>query len=544
MKTPKIACTALILLTGIFAAACSSDRETEAADRVEIDGLGEGLHFPYNPDESVTFSISTNKTWSIAKSGLDWLTVSQMNGGSKLPATITLTAALNDDLERSGELTVYAGARVQRVTVTQEAFPIVPTLTLDGLTDDTIEFDFPDLEPVTFSLYANVAWTALPEGLDWAEVSPLSGERKQQATITVTPSANGGDARQGTITFRAEGIEPVVVTVRQAAYRDDPILRVTGFGKDNTIAFPEEPEAPVTLQIHCNRNWSIVTEGLDWLTVTPASGTPSPNPADITLTASQNTGKARTGTLTVRTDDPALEDVVITVSQEAKALEPIAWWTLTDEALKKYSGATWPSGTAPWPDDDTWPDDNILGRMFADKPAGTTAYGQWHKVNSAPSYLPECLISSDGKGHYGVKRVWTDDNLEFTIPVKNFAAGQAVNIRYGARSKKEGPRYWMVEYFDQGTWKPTSSQEYTFAKNGARVTATYELTAGDKVLNINETARFTEAVDDGVIRFRIRCVSGAYSIANAVRTKPSTAAPRFCQWSTGDNDAISFYLVD
>ena len=356
MKTLKIACTALILLAGTFAAACSSDTETEAADRVEIDGLDEGVHFPYDPEEGVSFSISANKTWSISKSGLDWLTVSQMNGGSKLPATITLTAAPNDDLERSGELTVYAGAHVQRVTVTQDAFPIVPTLTLDGLTDDTLEFEFSDLDPVTFSVYANVAWTALPEELDWAEVSPLSGERKKRTTITVTPSANGGDARQGTITFRAEEMEPVVVTVRQTAYRDDPLLTVTGFGKNNTIEFPEVPEAPAALQILCNRSWTVVKEGLDWLTVTPESGTSSPTPADITLTASKNTGKARTGTLTIHPDDPALEDVVITVSQKAKSLEPIAWWTLTDEALKKYSGDNWLTG----------------GRMFADKPAGTT----------------------------------------------------------------------------------------------------------------------------------------------------------------------------
>ena len=315
MKTLKIACTALILLAGTFAAACSSDTETEAADRVEIDGLDEEVHFPYDPEEGVSFSISANKTWSISKSGLDWLTVSQMNGGSKLPATITLTAAPNDDLERSGELTVYAGAHVQRVTVTQDAFPIVPTLTLDGLTDDTLEFEFSDLDPVTFSVYANVAWTAHPEELDWAEVSPLSGERKKRTTITVNPSANGGDARQGTITFRAEEMEPVVVTVRQTAYRDDPLLTVTGFGKNNTIEFPEVPEAPAALQILCNRSWTVVKEGLDWLTVTPESGTSSPTPADITLTASKNTGKARTGTLTIHPDDPALEDVVITVSQ-------------------------------------------------------------------------------------------------------------------------------------------------------------------------------------------------------------------------------------
>lgn len=530
MKTLKIACTALILLAGTFAAACSSDTETEAADRVEIDGLDEGVHFPYDPEEGVSFSISANKTWSISKSGLDWLTVSQMNGGSKLPATITLTAAPNDDLERSGELTVYAGAHVQRVTVTQDAFPIVPTLTLDGLTDDTLEFEFSDLDPVTFSVYANVAWTALPEELDWAEVSPLSGERKKRTTITVTPSANGGDARQGTITFRAEEMEPVVVTVRQTAYRDDPLLTVTGFGKNNTIEFPEVPEAPAALQILCNRSWTVVKEGLDWLTVTPESGISSPTPADITLTASKNTGKARTGTLTIHPDDPALEDVVITVSQKAKSLEPLAWWTLTDEALKKYSGDDWIDG----------------GKMTADKPDGTTAYGQWNKVNDAPVYTPEYIISSKGEGHYAVKRIWTDDNLEFTVPVKDFAAGSAVNFRFSMSGVATAPKYWTVEYFDQGTWKPTSSQEFTYAKNGLRVTATYELTKANAVTNVNETARFAEAVGDGVIRFRIRCASGACQTdGKSVPTEPGSASTiRIRQLSTGGLDAIAFYPAD
>ncbi len=526
MKTLKLACTVLILLTGIFAAACSSDPETEAVDQVEIDGLDENLHFPYDPAESVTFSISANKTWSISKSGLDWLTVSQMNGGSKLPATITLTAAPNDDLERSGELTIYAGAHVQRVTVTQDAYPIVPTITLEGLTDNTLEFEFSDLEPVTFSLYANVAWTADKENLDWAEVSPLSGERKQEATITVTPSSNGGEAREGKITFRAEAMEPVVVTVRQTAYRDEPQLSVTGFGENNTIKFPEVPEASVTLQILCNRNWTVIKEGLDWLTVTPESGTTSPDPVEVTLTASQNTGKARTGTLTIHPDDPELDDIVITVSQEAKLL---AWWTLTDEALKENSGENWTKN----------------GKMIADKPAGTAAYGQWNKVNDAPAYTTKYIISSKGEGHYAIQKFWTDDNLEFSIPVKDFAAGSAVNIRYAMSGVASAPRYYMVEYFDAGAWKPTSSKSYTFEGDGAQVTATYELPAGNSVVDVNETARFTEAVADGVIRLRIRCVSGAYLINNTVVTAPGRSPTiRIRQWSTGDNDAISFYLAE
>ena len=107
------------------------------------------------------------------------------------------------------------------------------------------------------------------------------------------------------------------------------------------------------------------------------------------------------------------------------------------------------------------------------------------------------------------------------------------------------PKYWTVEYFDQGTWKPNSSQEFTYAKNGLRVTATYELTKANAVTNVNETARFTEAVTDGVIRFRIRCASGACTIENkAVNTPGSASTIRIRQLSTGGLDAIAFYPAD
>ena len=327
MTTLKIACASLLLLSGGMAASCSSDTETEAADRVEVSGLDDTVRFTYDAAESVAFTVASNKTWSIAKNGLDWLTVSQMNGGSKLPATVRLTAEANDDLERSGHLTIYAGALAQTVTVTQEACPVVPTITLGGLADNTIAFEFTDTEPVTFKLYANVDWTADKQNLGWAEVAPLSGARKQEATITVTPTANPGDAREGFVTFRAEGMEPVVVTVRQAAYRDEPMLVVTG-ADENRLAFANTPEAPTALHILCNRGWAITKTDLDWLTVSPAAGTASAEPAEVTLTAEPNDGAARSGTLTVRADDPALADVVITVSQAAKGNPLLAWWTL------------------------------------------------------------------------------------------------------------------------------------------------------------------------------------------------------------------------
>ena len=71
------------------------------------------------------------------------------------------------------------------------------------------------------------------------------------------------------------------------------------------------------------------------------------------------------------------------------------------------------------------------------------------------------------------------------------------------------------------------------------------MTKANAVTNVNETARFTEAVTDGVIRFRIRCASGACTIENkAVNTPGSASTIRIRQLSTGGLDAIAFYPAD
>ena len=528
MTTLKIACASLLLLSGVMAASCSSDTETEAADRVEVSGLDDTVRFTYDAAESVAFTVASNKTWSIAKNGLDWLTVSQMNGGSKLPATVRLTAEANDDLERSGHLTIYAGALAQTVTVTQEACPVVPTITLGGLADNTIAFEFTDTEPVTFKLYANIDWTADKQNLGWAEVAPLSGARKQEATITVTPTANPGDAREGSVSFRAEGMEPVVVTVRQAAYRDEPMLVVTG-ADENRLAFANTPEAPTALHILCNRGWTITKTDLDWLTVSPAAGTASAEPAEVTLTAEPNDGAARSGTLTVRADDPALADVVITVSQAAKGNPLLAWWTLSDETLKTVN-AGWPAS----------------GKILPDQPAGTTAYGQWNHVAQTPDYTTKLIISSDGKGHYAIQQIWTEDNMEFVIPVKNFAAGTSVNFRCGMSGTGTAPKYWSIDYFDQGEWKTAGTQEFTFPVGDKRVTATFELTGANAETDIDQTVTFTQPVADGSVRIRLRCADGACRTdGKSLLTKPGSAGTiRLRQWSTGELDAIAFYRID
>lgn len=465
---------------GMTMSSCSSDPEVEAADSVEVRNLQDEICFAYDSEEPLAFSIVSNKTWSIAKSNLDWLEVSQMNGGSKYPSTVLLTPSVNDDLERSGILTVYAGATTRRVTIVQEAFPIVPEITLrSGLPDDkTLRFSYTDAAPVTFTIYSNIAWQASTSGLDgWAEVAPLEGARKQETEIVVTPTPNEGDERSGTITFTGEGLEePLVVNVSQEAVDPTPLLIVSGI-KDGQVAFANAPEAPFTFSVQCNRRWEITGENLDWLTVEPSSGRSSLIPVEVALTARDNElYEPLEGQLTLHVYDDAIEDVTITVTQDANK-RLLAQWTMDD--------------TVPWKTYN--PNFAADGRMKADLPEGTGAVAAWQQVNATVggnSYTASFKISNDGTA-YSFNKIWNDDHLLIYVPVENMGAGAQINIRYSvAMNGSKMPRFWVVEWSaGDGVWTPTSISSFpwlgTSGQNSKNMyfDATYAMP--------NETAAFS-----------------------------------------------------
>lgn len=518
---------------GMSMSSCSSDPEVEAADSVEVRNLQDEICFAYDSEEPLAFSIVSNKTWSIAKSNLDWLEVSQMNGGSKYPSTVLLTPSVNDDLERSGILTVYAGATTRRVTIVQEAFPIVPEITLrSGLPDDkTLRFSYTDAAPVTFTIYSNIAWQASTSGLDgWAEVAPLEGARKQETEIVVTPTPNEGDERSGTITFTGEGLEePLVVNVSQEAIDPTPLLIVSGI-KDGQIAFANAPEAPFTFSVQCNRRWEITGENLDWLTVEPSSGRSSLIPVEVALTARDNElYEPLEGRLTLHVYDDAIEDVTITVTQDANK-RLLAQWTMDD--------------TVPWKTYN--PNFAADGRMKADLPEGTGAVAAWQQVNATVggnSYTASFKISNDGTA-YSFNKIWNDDHLLIYVPVENMGAGAQINIRYSvAMNGSKMPRFWVVEWSaGDSVWTPTSISSFpwlgTSGQNSKNMyfDATYAMpnetaafSSPYRYIDISETATIPVDIENGALWFRIRC-SDATHTSYSSKTERTEAEGPYNGW--------------
>ena len=49
---------------------------------------------------------------------------------------------------------------------------------------------------------------------------------------------------------------------------------------------------------------------------------------------------------------------------------------------------------------------------------------------------------------------WPGDWWLFTIPEMTIKAGTVINAKFHARASGTGMKYWMLEYYDGGEWKP------------------------------------------------------------------------------------------
>lgn len=512
----------LLAVAGFLISGCVAEegKPDEKKDSVELTGFQESINLSYDGSETAAFKVVSDMTWSVTKSaGSDWLTISPANGGANTPAEVTISVAPNDDLERTASFTFYCASVEKTATVTQAAFPIVPEIDV-RLEEKTIPFEFNVLDPVQFTVWANVAWMVEKTNLDWLEVTPSEGERKTETVVTLTPSMNEGEAREGLLTFKAEGATDVVVKVTQTKFVDDPFLTINDMPEGGSFAFGQASPAPLLLTVITNRSWTATkSEGLEWLTVSPFSGEKNTEGVPVTISAETNTSSStRSGTVTFQSADASLAPVVLNVSQEGIS---ICWvWTLSNEVLLK---TTWVSESKAKSDDGT-------------------ALMEWITANESSWYSEVVgmgpIVSSDGRGHYAYKGLWTNDNLQFTVPVANLPAGSKVSLKFAMSATKYAPALWMVEYYDGGQWLPTKKEILTTTKGISRE-ATFVLLTDGGVCNIKETATFANAISDGSIKLRIRCVDGRYPVNyNKLSKAYKNATFRIRQWNDGSCDQI------
>lgn len=530
MRTLRFLIAPLAVLAGFSFAGCSTPESgDDNAEKVEVDGLQDEIRFSHDAAETFTFTVNSNRTWSITKgTGLEWLTINPMNGSAGKTAKVTVSASANEDIERSGSFVFSSGSVNRTVKVTQDAFPIVPELKV-GLEEKVVPFEYNVLDPVQFTVWSNVGWKVEKTGLDWLTVTPAEGERKTEVIVTLTPSINEGAAREGLLTFKAEGAQNVEVKVTQTAFVDEPIFTVNGLPEGNAVVFDRKAGEPLTLTIVTNRNWSAVkSEGLDWVSVTPESGVKNLDGVSVQVAASvNNSGNPRSGTVTFRSADSANKDVVLAVSQKGSVSE---WkWTLEDGYLQANRKQMWVEQNKSYSDDGS-------------------ALMEWIITNEDGKYADltkrTAIISSDGLGHYAFKEIWGNDNLQFTVPVEDFPADSKVTLQMAISGTKYAPAFWTVEYLEEGEWKATSIEPGLRTKKEMPADkpydeATFVLPGTDKVVDVKETAVFKNAVEKGELKMRLRCSVGTYLVDYNNQSKAhASGTVRFRQWSDGSCNEI------
>lgn len=174
--------------------------------------------------------------------------------------------------------------------------PIPPALSTENLPDAGLKFLYSALTPHTFTMSVDAPWE-ITKTAGWFVVTPNKGEAGQNIQVTVTPTLNQGEARDGEFTIRANSgnnLHPCLteksIPLSQDAYLAAGIV-ITGLD-ERLLAFDAEDTDPVVFTVETSYDWTLTVENETWLTVAPKSGKAG-SAAQVTITPKANTTDER-----------------------------------------------------------------------------------------------------------------------------------------------------------------------------------------------------------------------------------------------------------
>lgn len=151
-------------------------------------------------------------------------------------------------------------------------------------------------------------------------------------------------------------------------------------------------------------------------------------------------------------------------------------------------------------------------------------------AHTEPKHYIE-LAQGTGISSLGIKGIWTDDYFEFVLPVKNFAVNTTLKLTMHIY-QRFAPVFWEVIFKDGGEWKSTAVDNllggYDINKEPVTARATWAIpgTKSDNTLERTHTVNMTfdNAIDDGEVLIRVKCVDGS-CIADDTNTVKTLTKP-------------------
>ena len=184
-------------------------RQTLGGAKLEVSEPS--LSFEAEPKNPLTFTVTSNTSWSIPNTGNDWLTV-QPSSGDEGVTVVTVTAEeIQDDKERNATLTVIPGVGTEscRIQVTQAG---KTTISLNLNPEELSTFEAMGGEQ-SITITSNVRWYVDTTGKDWLTPSAEEGVGNGTLTFSCQPNYTT-EENTARINITAGSRNPIEKTIR------------------------------------------------------------------------------------------------------------------------------------------------------------------------------------------------------------------------------------------------------------------------------------------------------------------------------------------
>lgn len=389
--------------------------------------------------EGGTFNVSSNRDWTATLAGMDWATVTPLNGEKNRSATISvIPKAINEGDAIEGTISFeYGAAEPKVIKLVHKAFE--PEITLSVVEMNASSTGA--IENPKVVVTSNAPWTAVSNA-DWITIDKEEGPLGEtEVTVSVRENGTGVD-RSGTVSFINKTVT-TILTVNQG----NQFVNVSAEKVSTT-------KTQATFDVTSNTDWT-VTSSEAWATVAPAEGTGN---ATVTVTLdpiAAGTGSRKAQITVAAKGDAAVKAVVELEQKEQLQLNFIDIYQMP--VLFNCSQQSWNQMYNP---------DYVSGTNTGYVSGlGTGRAQSYSHLENTDLYMQ--FVDSDTDGYQDVsyimpadgaltmKAFWKDDAYQFHIPVQRIDAGTKVHFDFGlVAGGANMPRIWASEIsFDGGdTW--------------------------------------------------------------------------------------------
>ena len=347
-----------------------------------------------------------------------------------------------------------------------------------------------------------------------------------------TASRSTASSRLSITNVDDDTYRPSVIILKEGnGVEKDPVYADIQVDPD-LLTFNGTPGAPKELKVTSDYDWTIST-AYDWLHLDVEGGVAGEE-TTVTVTCDESElAELREGTIRIVSEDS--EKVVHVVQSAAgQMLDPFISVTTgnllevdaeegTSAIRVQYNteyeyavDADWltlaPAGTRALVE---W-DEYVLTRTANESEAKENNFKaniagvgslSWHDLpeNVALDAGGKKSHVIGGTGQPYITGAWPGDYWEFTVPLKNVAAGNVVTFTALHRISGTGQKYWRMDWsIDGTTWTPVKPLE-TETETGTNAQYTHIAPSSD--VEISESFKLPVAVADGMLQIRFTCVA-------------------------------------